>query len=222
MPSRRLPSRRLQSSTRSAPPRARTTPYDSRTRPGCGRRIWGQTTKPCLARTCPIARPHPTCTTTPPRQSPGVPRTRPNHLRARLATAASRMPHPAYRASLVPLPAYTHPRPPPQVPPSHERERPVGMRAGGSERSAPAIAMESPSPHCCTPYLSPLHPLLPRRLAVAPAVPPSPRPSPAHPRTPAAPAFLDVSPANAPSHLYRYKPNRYYSRLVRDLGRDWT
>ncbi|KAJ6523661.1 hypothetical protein DFH09DRAFT_1419403 [Mycena vulgaris] len=136
------------------------------------------------------------------------------------APGYGRIPHTAHPSSLVP--AYTHPRPLPRVPPSRERERPVGMRAGGSERGARAIAMESPSPHCCTPYLSPLHPLLPHRLAVAPAVPPSPRPSPAHARTPAAPASLDVSPANAPSHLYRYKPNRYYSRLVRDLGRDWT
>ncbi|KAJ6555315.1 hypothetical protein DFH09DRAFT_1492529 [Mycena vulgaris] len=82
-------------------------------------------------------------------------------------TAVSRVHSPC--ASLVP--AYTPLRPPPSPTASLELERLVA--------------------HARQP--SPLHSLFPRRLAPAPAVPPSLRPSPAHPRAPAAPASLDVS-----------------------------
>ncbi|KAJ6570477.1 hypothetical protein DFH09DRAFT_1313077 [Mycena vulgaris] len=101
---------------------------------------------------------------------PCAPRTRPNHLRRRRATVVSRI-HPR-----VPRPSSPHTRisarrrRPPS--PSNENAQ-ARMRAGGSEHGAPAVAMGSPSPRRCTPHPSSLHLLHPRRLAAAPAAPPS-------------------------------------------------
>ncbi|KAJ6523658.1 hypothetical protein DFH09DRAFT_189846 [Mycena vulgaris] len=118
------------------------------------------------------------------------------------------------RAPLVP--AYTHPRPPPRMPPPSNENAQACMCSG---RGARAIAMESPSPrrlHCppfaTAPLLltaSPLHPLCPLAASLAgepPAHPLRPRPSTSRPRIPRH-TCTDTSPIGALT-------------FVRDLGRD--
>ncbi|KAJ6509786.1 hypothetical protein DFH09DRAFT_1333999 [Mycena vulgaris] len=102
------------------------------------------------------------CAPHPPKSSPPAPSYR-------------RIPYPPARPPSL-VPAYTHLRPPPPTTLPLERERPgapARPRAGGSEHGAPAVAMGSPSPRRCTPHPSSLHLLHPRRLAAAPAAPPS-------------------------------------------------